>query len=735
MTSDSNSLIPGPHTALQKQIEHTIALVFCAPRFQQVLTFAVQPRIVSYMRSLLHPEADITNTLDRWIDFQNTPSQISSQSIASIALSQDLSPLLQDTMSDERPHNADVRAMTSLWGNPAEFEGLRIAIVNQKALEVDFWLKDLPCRDRLRDVYYYFIVPSASKVDLLHADLVDPKTLSPQELALRLHECLWSFRGREAMQTFLEAERLCLRFPGHRLIQHIKEVANNRKSGALLLITATLGASFLILFYAGKAFGAVHGSLSWSQLAFCIYSSIISTLVALSYLLVSRPIGLARAIGIKLSKSISSAVVLNFFTVCVGAPLTLIPFHGSGAPPPQMDGGVADVLSDGPRYGGIDPTDQSDAFDVDRSKSGGEESEIDRQPRRCERPHVRCPEDGGQPCVDLNTSIRHCGNCDVDCRNVCQHTSTSSCQRSECICSRDCNAGFADCDGNPANGCEADILSGMENCGECGHPCLDGNSVPGTSVCVAGSCLHGACLDHYANCDSSSDDCETNVLTDPQHCGDCSNRCNESPAHATSQGCDAGRCVLECYRGWDNCDGDPVNGCETNLLNNTRNCGQCGHGCGASALGYQGVCVDGGCGTECARNYRRCNAEQTGPCILMNTNVNCGACGQSCVGPDWRNHVHAECRLSPSGGPSDYMCVSPLCDPGWADCNPSQHVDDGCESRVEVSVSNCGGCGATCANNEICRGEYHGGQPFSARCVPRTDEGRDADVSGNVPAI
>jgi len=44
-----------------------------------------------------------------------------------------------------------------------------------------------------------------------------------------------------------------------------------------------------------------------------------------------------------------------------------------------------------------------------------------------------------------------------------------------------CNAGFGDCDGLAANGCEADVTSDDDNCGACG------------SSCSSGACTNGVC--------------------------------------------------------------------------------------------------------------------------------------------------------------------------------------------------------------------------------------------------
>jgi hypothetical protein len=55
---------------------------------------------------------------------------------------------------------------------------------------------------------------------------------------------------------------------------------------------------------------------------------------------------------------------------------------------------------------------------------------------------------------------------------------TIQCDSSGCICV----AGFADCDGTLANGCETNIASDVNNCGACGASC------PVNVTCVSGSC-------------------------------------------------------------------------------------------------------------------------------------------------------------------------------------------------------------------------------------------------------
>jgi formylglycine-generating enzyme required for sulfatase activity len=62
--------------------------------------------------------------------------------------------------------------------------------------------------------------------------------------------------------------------------------------------------------------------------------------------------------------------------------------------------------------------------------------------------------------------------------NVAPHT-LAKCDGNACA-KPECDAGFADCDGKAENGCEADLLRDVKNCGECGNAC-------------AKSCADGVC--------------------------------------------------------------------------------------------------------------------------------------------------------------------------------------------------------------------------------------------------
>jgi hypothetical protein len=114
------------------------------------------------------------------------------------------------------------------------------------------------------------------------------------------------------------------------------------------------------------------------------------------------------------------------------------------------------------------------------------------------------------------------------------------------ICGGTCNPGFGNCDNNLANGCEVNTNTSPLNCGMCGNMC----PVPanGTASCALGVCS-AACSAGFANCDGNlANGCEVDINTSNAHCGGCGMVC-AAPANATAQ-CGAGRCVITCDNGY-----------------------------------------------------------------------------------------------------------------------------------------------------------------------------------------
>lgn len=80
-----------------------------------------------------------------------------------------------------------------------------------------------------------------------------------------------------------------------------------------------------------------------------------------------------------------------------------------------------------------------------------------------------------------------------------------------------CDAADNDCDGQVDEG--FDLGTDLQNCGTCGNACALPNA---NAICVNGLCQIGSCATGFADCDgNAANGCETNVLTDLNNCGTC----------------------------------------------------------------------------------------------------------------------------------------------------------------------------------------------------------------------
>lgn len=284
--------------------------------------------------------------------------------------------------------------------------------------------------------------------------------------------------------------------------------------------------------------------------------------------------------------------------------------------------------------------------------------------------------------VNLQTSVTNCGACG----NVCPsypNTAPSGCSNGVCF-RGPCLAGYADCDGNPNNGCETNLIS-VNNCGGCGVTCP---IYPNTtaSSCVNGVCVVGPCVAGYQNCDgNAANGCEAFLATSVTSCGACGITCQSFP-NAGPSTCVSGNCVMgPCLSGFQDCDGNPLNGCESNLSTSPNACGACGVLCSSNHVASV-TCVNGICNGPCSPGFADCNNnKQVDGCEtnLGTDPTNCGGCGIFCSG---NNIAGISCAAGICNGP----CVA-----GFADCNGNKQAD-GCEVNLQIDVNNCGGCGIVC---------------------------------------
>ncbi|WP_434041609.1 MULTISPECIES: hypothetical protein [Sorangium] len=279
----------------------------------------------------------------------------------------------------------------------------------------------------------------------------------------------------------------------------------------------------------------------------------------------------------------------------------------------------------------------------------------------CATDHADCDLDPLTGCeADLLTSAAHCGGCNIACDFA--HAS-GTCAAGECQFGA-CDAGYADCDGDLTNGCEANLGASLDHCGACGTPC----SYPAAlELCLAGVCVLGACEPGFANCNASAlDGCEVNTASDLAHCGGCNIACD--PANA-AEACLAGTCVMgACDAGFANCDGAAANGCEVSIDTSLAHCGGCGMACNLANASE--ACALGACElVACNAGFASCNGVEADGCevSIASDPANCGACGADC----------AAAIPNAAVGCSAGACTFGGCLPGFHDLDGS--LANGCE--------------------------------------------------------
>jgi hypothetical protein len=272
----------------------------------------------------------------------------------------------------------------------------------------------------------------------------------------------------------------------------------------------------------------------------------------------------------------------------------------------------------------------------------------------------------GTVCTSLRNDEDNCGTCGTVCtegqaciRGVCQGGTTNPPAPPTCM------AGRGNCDGNDANGCEADLAS-VATCGACNVRCASGQN------CASGRCV-----------------------TPPPVGPTCGNGRCETGENCNTCSADCGTCAPTCTTGWANCDGNNTNGCETSTSMDARNCGACGRVCASGQVCNAGACTNppivcgngrcepgetcGSCPGDCGACAPSCTgglALCSGSCVNTQTDANnCGACNARCTSGQ-----------TCSGG----VCTAPTCAPGLNRCG-------GVCTSLLMDDRNCGACGADCA--------------------------------------
>ncbi|KAG0629575.1 hypothetical protein M758_1G113900 [Ceratodon purpureus] len=275
--------------------------------------------------------------------------------------------------------------------------------------------------------------------------------------------------------------------------------------------------------------------------------------------------------------------------------------------------------------------------------------------------------------------VDNCGKCKHKCPRAPPH-SERTCKQGKC--GSKCKRGWKDCDHNKANGCEVDVKTDVNNCGLCGNVCpvpLTNQYGTGAATCTNGVCGSTlTCTAGNADCDGDpSNGCEIDLVginAGNENCGSCGFVCPRPPANATAfASCDLGGvCIFLCkffgdFLGFEDCDKDPSNFCETNTNIDVNNCGGCGSTCIVAPNGQFG-CTHGICAGNCKKGEREdCDKVPSNACeqdLLFDAN-NCGSCGFVCPTP-------------PNATPiCQYKTCTFTCKKGFSDCD--KVASNGCE--------------------------------------------------------
>lgn len=162
----------------------------------------------------------------------------------------------------------------------------------------------------------------------------------------------------------------------------------------------------------------------------------------------------------------------------------------------------------------------------------------------CSSPFDDCDSDPTTCETNLTTSTEHC----LVCGNACTLTggaTSATCGPTGCRVAS-CSGTLVDCDGQFLNGCEVDTTTDPNNCLGCGNVCYFGpNTIAG---CSAAGCVNLGCAPGFADCNQNpADGCEINV----QIAGACV--CQPGEQRSCWTGDSNQRGVGECRDGIETC--------------------------------------------------------------------------------------------------------------------------------------------------------------------------------------
>lgn len=329
----------------------------------------------------------------------------------------------------------------------------------------------------------------------------------------------------------------------------------------------------------------------------------------------------------------------------------------------------------------------------------------------CDEDGYLCEDvDGTTVCVPETTPVCEACDTDADCGpGLCVELTDGS------FCAAPCNDGCDDgfeCVTEGRAGENIDVcLPESASCSDC----VDGD---GDGAGVGAACAVVDCDDTDGDvfpgadeaCNGRDDDCDGDIdedfdfTSDGANCGECGFTCEADRAETA---CTEGVCeIVACDGDWADCDLDPVNGCETDLLAVDR-CGSC-----AELEGTPGDM----CGT-CGTGVWVCDGTESTVCVgdLGEDALNaCGGCGPldgtpgepcaaGCDGAVWTCGDDGALTCARDGDPVEFNACggcAPLDNEPDTPCGPCGidtwvcDEDGGTVCDGETFANACGGCGA-----------------------------------------